>query len=259
VLFRSIELKSKKMYEPIDQEFLTTEGNQTNAQTSQPVNTAEEREKFLEDLLTSHLNESKLREKDSIKEKLKYKKHQLEVASKQLKNENKKKRDALALASGVSSTVKKTELSRKKKKALKINKLDKDHQLSYEKYEQINKLWKSYAHSSLMTCLTPSDQLHEESVLNCLKQLDYHGSHLTVSRSCSKHLIGMNGIVLQDRKNVFYMLTKENRIKIIPKANNLFELDILGCKMTIVGSNMLHKPEMRATKHAKIKTRININ
>jgi RNase P/RNase MRP subunit p29 len=245
------------MYEPIDQEFINE--SEAKPKTSHAVNSSEEREKFLDDLLTTHLNESKLREKDSIIEKLKYKKHQLEVASKQLKKENKKKRDAIALASGVSSTaINKTELSRKKKKALKICKLNKNEELNYEKYEQINKLWKSYANSSLMTCLTPNDQLYEENVLNCLKQLDYHGSYLTVTRSSSKHLLGLSGIVLQDRKNVFYFLTKENKIKIIPKANNHFELDVLNCKMTIVGSNMLHKPEMRATKHAKIKTRINI-
>ena len=248
------------MYEPIDQEFINDSSSGIQSSTSQTVNTTEEREKFLDELLTSHLNESKLREKDSIIEKLKYKKHQLEVASKQLKNENKKKRDAKTLASGLSSTViTRTELSRKTKKALKIYKLNKNEELNYEKYEQINKLWNAYANSSLMTCLTPNDQLYEENVLNCFKQLDYHGSHLTVSRSSSKHLIGMSGIVLQDRKNVFYFLTKENKIKIIPKANNHFELDVLNCKMTIVGSNMLHKPEMRATKHAKIKTRININ
>lgn len=245
------------MYEQIDSEFLPNDLTDTN---SSLVNTNEGRDKFVNELLISNLNESKLREKETIKEKIKFKKHPLDVASKQLKKEEQKKRDAAALACG-SQTIpnKQVKLSRKQSKLLQICKLDKNEKLEYEKYEQINKLWTSYAESSLLTCLTSNNSLHEESVLNCLKQLDYHGCLLTVTRSSTKHLIGISGIVLQDRKNIFYLLTKENKVKIVPKSNNLFELNVLNSSMTIVGSNMLYRPEMRTTKHAKIKTRININ
>lgn len=242
------------MYKPIDPEFLSAEQDEPPIS----VNSTEDREKFLDDLLKSNLNESKQREKDSLREKIKFKKHPLEDATKQLRKEEKKKRDALALASA--SQQPKLNLSRKQRKKLKLYKLDKSEPLNYEEYAEINKLWKSYANSCLMSCLTPSNQLSEESVLNCMKQLDYHGCHLSVTRSSSKHLIGASGIVLQERKNVFYILTKENKISVIPKVNNLFEIDLLNCsKMTLVGSNMLYRPEMRTTKHAKIKTRTNIN
>merc|ERR1712150_401388 len=98
--------------------------------------------------------------------------------------------------------------------------------------------------------------LNEENVLNCLKQLDYHGCDLTVTKSATKSLIGFNGLVLQDKKNVFYLLTKQNEIKIVPKCGSLFEFELMGfCKMTLVGSNICHRPEMRSTKHAKIKTK----
>ena len=243
-----------KMYEPIDSEFVP----ETETIENPNVNTTDEREKFVDNFLASNLNETKQREKETIKEKLKFKKHQLDVASKQLRKENKKKRDAIAL---VQSDNTRTDLSRKLKKSLQMYKLNKNEKLDYSKYEEINRLWNCYANSCLMTCLTPNNNLSEENVLNCLKQLDYHGCHLTVSRSSSKHLIGLNGIVLQDRKNVFFILTKENQIKILPKENNLFEFNLIDSnfRMTLVGSNMMLRPEMRTTKHAKIKTRININ
>ena len=89
--------------------------------------------------------------------------------------------------------------------------------------------------------------------------LDYHGCHLTVTHSSSNYQIGLSGIVLQDRKNVFILITKENTIKIVQKNGNLFEFTLFGSiKMTLVGANFCHRPEMRNTKHAKIKTKLNI-
>ncbi|CAF0713545.1 unnamed protein product [Brachionus calyciflorus] len=127
----------------------------------------------------------------------------------------------------------------------------------------MNEVWNTYASSCLLTCLSKNSQLEnvsldEENVLNCLKQIDYHGCFLTVTRSASKTQIGLSGIVLQDKRNVFFILCRDNSIKIIPKFGNLFEFEILGCKFTLVGSNMCYRPEMRTTKHAKIKTKKNI-
>ena len=132
--------------------------------------------------------------------------------------------------------------------------------LNYAEYEKLHELWKKYAYSSLMTCLpehlNQSFALSEESVLNCLKQLDYHGCFLTVTKSKVKSHIGLNGIVLQEKKNSFFILTKEGCIKLIPKQGTLFEFELFqAIKFTLVGSNMCCKPELRSTKHAKLKTK----
>jgi len=82
---------------------------------------------------------------------------------------------------------------------------------------------------------------------------------LTITQSTSKSQIGLSGIVLQDKKNVFYLITKENKIIVVPKNKTLFEFKLFDTfKMTLVGSNMCYRPEMRSTKHAKIKTKTNI-
>ena len=248
------------MYEQIKEEFLVS--SQSEAVNSVVAST-QDREKFLDSFLSEYLNEEKSREKNSLKERLKYKHHQLEVAAKHARKELKKKRDADALAAGLTvasrnKQQKKLVLSAKLKKKLKMYKLNKEEKLDFKKYEQINSLWNAYANSCLLSCLGPpgNERLQEESVLNCLKQLDYHGCYLKVTKSKSKCLIGVEGIVLQDKKNVFYILNKQNKVKIVPKPDSLFEFELLNfCKMTLVGSNICHKPEMRTTKHAKIKTR----
>ena len=180
-----------------------------------------------------------------------------------MRKDEKKKRDAEALLMGQTSSIqtshhKKLSLNLKTRKSLKMYRINKSEDLDYKKYETINKLWCSYASSCLVSCFgSPANKiLHEENVLNCLKQMDYHGCHLTVKKSSSKYLIGIRGLVLQDKKNALYLLTEENKVKIVPKVGSLFEFELLGfCKMTLVGSNMCYRPEMRSTKHAKIKTK----
>lgn len=162
---------------------------------------------------------------------------------------------------------KKLVLNCKLKKNLRMYKLNKDEKLDYQKYEKMNELWKGYVYSCLSTCLSKSMNsskeitysLNEENILNCLKQIDYHGCILTVTKSTSKYHVGIRGIVLQDKKNIFVLLTKENTIKLVPKLGSLFEFELINdCKITVVGSNMCIRPEMRTTKHAKIKTKKNL-
>merc|ERR1719468_738938 len=248
------------MYSQISSDFLDSK---TSDISDQVVKNPDDREKFLDGILSEYLNTEKLREKHSLREKLKYRHHQLEIAAKQMRKDEKKKRDAEALLIGQTSSIqtshyKKFSLNLKTRKSLKMYRINKSEDLDYKKYQTINKLWCSYASSCLVSCFgSPANKiLHEENVLNCLKQMDYHGCHLTVKKSSSKYLIGIRGLVLQDKKNALYLLTEENKVKIVPKVGSLFEFELLGfCKMTLVGSNMCYRPEMRSTKHAKIKTK----
>ena len=253
------------MYEPIDAEFLDSSHEQSDAPMPAAFLSNEEREMFTDKFLSKYLGEAKLREKDSLRDKIKYKKHQLELATKHMRAEEKKKRQSIAGEDQASKgKKKKLVLSCKLKKSLRMHRLNKEDRLDYSKYEAINHLWQSYAHSCLLTCLPPAKDmdklsLSEENVLHCLKVLDYHGCHLTVTHSSSKCQIGLSGIVLQDKRNVFFLISKDNTIKIVPKSGTIFEFTLFeSIKMTLVGSNMCFRPEMRNTKHAKIKTKLNI-
>ena len=120
-----------------------------------------------------------MREKDSLRDRIKFKKHQLELATKHMRSEAKKKRQVTAGQDSSKSkdNKKKLVLSCKLKKTLRMYKLDKSERLEYSKYEAINKLWENYAQSCLLTCLPPKGKnpetekfsLSEENVLHCLK------------------------------------------------------------------------------------------
>lgn len=250
------------MYQSLGEEFFhkrpsCSQENNDGANVS--LTTNQEREIFTTSILNKFLNEKKLKEIDSLTDKIKYKRHLLDMSTKEIKKEANKSK----LKSNAKSNKKKIKLTCKLKKKFKMYKLDKSEKLNYCDYEKINDAWSTYACSCLLTCMPKNIDptkvnLEEENVLNCLKQIDYHGCHLTVTKSSNKSSIGISGIVLQDKKNVFYLLTQQNEIKILPKSGNLFQFEIFNCKITLVGSNIACKPEMRVTKHAKIKTKLDI-
>lgn len=247
------------MYEPIKDEFIEEiSTDQTKFEHSMSLDKEEDRDFFVDKLLSDFLGPDKLKEKDALASRLKYKRQQIEGSLKTVKKENDKKKGKTKIRHK-----KKVVITSKLKKSLNLYKIDKNEKLKYENYENMNESWKAYTASCLLTCL-PRDAsfdqgiLQEESVLNCLKQIDYHGCLITIVRSTVKSFIGLTGIVLQDKKNVFFILCKDDKTKIIPKYGNLFEFEIFGCRFTLVGSNMCYKPEMRTTKHAKIKTKKNI-
>ena len=228
------------MYEPL-------EGKDSN--NPNPGSFSENREAILNNLLTNYLKPDKLKEKQNILDKIKYQKHQLEVAVKQLKKDKKLKNPR-----------KKKNLTCKLRKSLNLYKLDKNgEKLEYEKFKVMNELWQQYMNKVLINLNEKSlENLSEESVLQYVKQADLHGAIINVVRSKCKNLIGLRGIVLQEKRNVFVILTKANLIKTIPKHDNLFEIEINECKFTLVGTNMCIKTELRVTKTIKPKEAINI-
>lgn len=244
------------MYQPIDDEFIETSGSNRSVGEGSLVNTVQQREVFATSLLSKFLNEKKLKDIESIADRIKYKRHQIDTTIKSLNKEKKKRGEKKRNAKP------KFNLSKRVKKRLNLYKLDKREKLNYADYEKLNEAWLNYAISCLLTCLPKgshsSASLDEANVLNCLKQMDYHGCVLSVVKSTSSSLIGTQGIVLQEKRNVFYLLSRENQIKIVPKSGTLFEFELFDVKMILVGSNMIIKPELRVTKHARIKTKKDI-
>lgn len=228
------------MYEPL-----------ADGSTSNPSiefnDTNEERHKILDKFLSENLKPEKLKEKQVLCEKLKYRRHQLEVATKELKDELKERKK---------QSKKRNALTSKMKKSLNLYKLDTTQLKSYEKFLSMNKLWTQYITKTFLT--ENIDNLNEMSVLNLLKHADYHGAIIQVIKSKCKTLIGLKGIVLQDKRNVFIILTEKNQLKTIPKVDNLFQIEVHQVKFTLIGSNMCVKPELRTTKFIKPKTDTNI-
>ena len=203
------------------------------------------RETFVDNLLTEFVGDEKIKEKDRLCNQLKYKTHQLDVAIKQLKSDKKK-------AARNIKAINKDKIKCKIRKKYKINKIDTKEKKEFKNFIQMNELWNGYVTKVLG--VDKPEYLSAESVLERLSKMDYHGALIEVTRSKTKGIIGLRGIVIQDTKNMFVLVTENDTVKMIPKYDNLFQIEVLGVKFTIVGTNICMKPELRSTKPSKPKT-----
>ncbi|CAA7265715.1 unnamed protein product [Cyclocybe aegerita] len=55
-----------------------------------------------------------------------------------------------------------------------------------------------------------------------LLKADFHGSIMTVSKSKNPCLVGLSGIVIHETENVFKVVTKDDKLKVLPKQNSIF-------------------------------------
>lgn len=69
---------------------------------------------------------------------------------------------------------------------------------------------------------------------------------------------GSTGILLQETKHVFKIITKEDRLKVIPKLNCVFIIEIDGFISYIYGSNFQLRSSERSAKKFKVKGTIDL-
>lgn len=100
---------------------------------------------------------------------------------------------------------------------LGLNKFGKKS-LRYTDMLPLNSLWLGYMHHMLgmedfSKLPTNSTNAHWENVSQRLMKADYHGARLTVVRSKCPSIVGVEGIIIQDTKNTFRLLSKDNVIR----------------------------------------------
>ncbi|CAG5125641.1 unnamed protein product [Candidula unifasciata] len=144
-----------------------------------------------------------------------------------------------------------TRLQRHKQRHLKFS-----ADLRYETYLPLNAMWTKY-----MEELLHFSSLTEASLSNAAQKMmkaDLHGSFLTVKRSKCPSFIGVQGIVLQETRNLFVLVTPYNSVKRIPKANSVFCVVLHNHVFTIYGNQFTVKPGERAAKKFKSKPSIDL-
>ena len=57
-----------------------------------------------------------------------------------------------------------------------------------------------------------------------LLRADYDGAYMTVEDCRCKSRVGINGICIKETRNMFEIITKENRLLKIPKEKSLFRV-----------------------------------
>jgi len=79
-----------------------------------------------------------------------------------------------------------------------------------------------------------------------LTRANYIGAKVTVKYSRCESKIGIQGIVALELKNVFQLVTVDNRLIIIEKKHTIFEVDAGEFEIEIYGSNFQTAPPFRA-------------
>ncbi|KAK2463464.1 hypothetical protein APHAL10511_004550 [Amanita phalloides] len=59
-----------------------------------------------------------------------------------------------------------------------------------------------------------------------LLKADFHGAFVRVHQSKNVSVLGLSGIVIVDTENTFTVVTRQNRVKMIPKQNSIFTFTV---------------------------------
>ncbi|KAI8973366.1 Rof/RNase P-like protein [Mycotypha africana] len=142
-------------------------------------------------------------------------------------------------------------LTAREKRQLKVYDIPKEaHQ--YKLFEPLSQLWQGYMSKLLSQGTTNFEQK--------LIKADFHGATMTVVQSKNPTYVGVTGIVVQETLSVFNIITKDNKLKQIPKNSSNFNIYIekLGRNYTIYGPQFVARPAERAAKKFKPKPTIDL-
>ncbi|GFR00646.1 ribonuclease P protein subunit p29 [Trichonephila clavata] len=148
----------------------------------------------------------------------------------------------------------KTFLNASEQRRLGILKLD-PQSTKFQTFIPIHELWKQYMQRMLQ--LKEPLPCDLSGIYQKLLKADYHGCLLVVVSSACHNYVGSKGIVIQETKNVFRLITEEDKIKTIPKKRSVFCFELNGNIFKIYGDNFCFVPYERI--RVKFKTRNLVN
>ncbi|XP_061564190.1 ribonuclease P protein subunit p29 [Cololabis saira] len=140
------------------------------------------------------------------------------------------------------------------KRKLKIFQIKPEHQ-RYELFLPLHDLWRQYI-TDLCGGLKPSS--NPQFVQQKFLKADFHGAIITVVRSRCPSYVGASGILVQEFKHVFKIITKDDKLKVIPKRNSVFSVEINGFVSHIFGSKFEQRASERSAKKFKVKGSIDL-
>ncbi|ETE58291.1 Ribonuclease P protein subunit p29, partial [Ophiophagus hannah] len=138
-------------------------------------------------------------------------------------------------------------LSAKQRREMRLFEIAPEQQ-RYEMFIPLHELWKQYIRE-LCNGLKPDAQT--QMIQTKLLKADFHGALVTVTKSKCPSYVGITGIILQETKYVFKIITKEDRLKVIPKRNNIFSIEMDGFVSYIYGSRIQFRASERSAKKFK--------
>ena len=134
--------------------------------------------------------------------------------------------------------------SKERKELFKLKSKHIDFNLLLPLYD----LWKKYMTNVLQSIKNANDLM---KLIKC----DYHGALVSVVAAKNTSLVGLTGIILQETKLTFKLVSENNRVSVIPKSGCIFafESPVDGHLYKIAGSHIALSPVLRT--RAKLKCR----
>ncbi|KAH0485124.1 MAG: uncharacterized protein KVP18_002114 [Porospora cf. gigantea A] len=130
-------------------------------------------------------------------------------------------------------------LSRRKLKSLGLLQVETD-KMTWNEMQFLHQLWSEYAGPILSFDLPPRSRAER------LIQMDLHGARLAVEKTTVPSLAGVEGIVVQDCKNAFKLLRRDDRVVNVPKKHCTFRLSFQGASYLLFGPNFTHTGPSRS-------------
>ncbi|KAK4454449.1 putative rRNA and tRNA processing protein [Podospora aff. communis PSN243] len=92
----------------------------------------------------------------------------------------------------------------------------------YAVFEPLHNLWVGYIQEVLGNEIYSTGEAPGAK----LASADFHGAELEVVRSGCVSRVGIKGIVIKDSKFAFEIVTRKNKVKLVPKEGTVFRLEI---------------------------------
>ncbi|KAM0561281.1 hypothetical protein ACHAPJ_003159 [Fusarium lateritium] len=112
-------------------------------------------------------------------------------------------------------------LSSRERRTLGLYDIPKDGQ-KYHIYEPLSQLWLGYARELLGNDIFSGGP----SAAVKLASAEFHGAPIQVVRSHCPSRVGIQGVVVRDRKFVFEIITKKRGVKVVPKEGTIFRIEV---------------------------------
>jgi ribonuclease P protein subunit POP4 len=152
-------------------------------------------------------------------------------------------------------TIKKEKKKRKNRLTSKERRelfdVTKSKDLHYSFLIGLNDLWKGYISSVIKSIKSPNDQLK-------LIRADFHGALFVVSAAKNPALVGIKGIVIQETKNTFRLITQEDRVVTVSKVGTLFAFESEGSIFKLNGTQLSMTPQQRARTKPKVRSKVDM-
>ncbi|XP_050079718.1 ribonuclease P protein subunit p29 [Anopheles maculipalpis] len=144
----------------------------------------------------------------------------------------------------------KKKLSRKEIKELGLYTLPPDT-VKYADALKLHRMWCGYYQTIFPSELPDVTEARYNTAVASLLKADYHGAKIQIIRSKQSSVVGMKGIVVLDTKGTFKMVSKDDKLRTIPKNDSQFEVICKDQIVTIFGKHLNARPAERSVKKAK--------